>query len=193
VACEVIKIKIKIKCWVGPFWTRLGLQICGISKITLTPFPVSFPLFHIVSYPFIVVVWLLLAPMSTDEATAEEDGVSILSFDNLEEDYALPGSDGRIHHWLSQQCRFGLEEKEIPTPYEIGGPGELLSTVLAKHRDSSSTISEEGGEAALRADSPLLGFGVDDERTLVDPLHFPSATYVRDLPDVCFSFSFLLA
>jgi hypothetical protein len=127
--------------------------------------------------------------MSTDAAPREEDRVSILSFDNLEEDYGLPGSDStRIHHWLSQQCRFGLEEKELPGPYGIGGPGELLSTVLANHRDSSSTVSEEGGEAALRADSPLLGFGVDDERTLEDPLHFPSATYVRDLPDVCFFF-----
>ena len=128
--------------------------------------------------------------MSTDAATTEEDRVSILSFDNLEEDYALPGSDGRIHHWLSQQCRFGLEEKDLPGPYGIGGPGELLSSVLAKHRDSSSTVSEEGG----RADSPLLGFGVDDERTLVDPLRFPSATYVRDLPDVrssLFPFIFL--
>lgn len=126
--------------------------------------------------------------MSSDTATTEDDRVSILSFDNLEDDYALPGSESRIHHWLSQQCRFGLEEKELPGPYGIGGPGELLSTVLANHRDSSSTISEEGGEAALRADSPLLGFGVDDERTLEDPLHFPSATYVRDLPelDVCF-------
>ena len=125
--------------------------------------------------------------MSANPATAEEDGVSILSFDNIEDDYGLPGSDStRIHHWLSQQCRFGLEEKELPGPYEIGGPGELLSTVLAaNHRDSSSTVSEE----ALRADSPLLGFGVDDEKTLEDPLHFPSATYVRDLPDVCFFFS----
>jgi hypothetical protein len=125
--------------------------------------------------------------MSANAATAEEDRVSILSFDNIEEDYGLPGSDStRIHHWLSQQCRFGLEEKELPGPYEIG-PGELLSTVLAaNHRDSSSTVSEE----ALRADSPLLGFGVDDEKTLEDPLHFPSATYVRDLPDVC-SFFFL--
>lgn len=128
--------------------------------------------------------------MSANPATAEEDGVSILSFDNIEDDYGLPGSDStRIHHWLSQQCRFGLEEKELPGPYEIGGPGELLSTVLAaNHRDSSSTVSEE----ALRADSPLLGFGVDDEKTLEDPLHFPSATYVRDLPDVCFFF-FLLS
>jgi hypothetical protein len=123
---------------------------------------------------------------TTDSATTEEDRVSILSFDNIEEDYALPGSDIRIQHWLSQQCRFGLEEKELPGPYGIG---ELLSTVLAKHRASSSTISEEGGEAALRADSPLLGFGAEDERTLMDPLHFPSPTYVRDLPDVCF-FSF---
>jgi len=55
--------------------------------------------------------------------------------------------------------------------------------VLVKHRDSSSPISEEGGEAALRADSPLLGFGVEDEGTLMDPLHFPSSTYVRDFPD----------
>jgi hypothetical protein len=127
--------------------------------------------------------------MSTDAA----DRVSILSFDYLEEDYGLPGSDStRIHHWLSQQCRFGLEEKELPAPYGIG---ELLSTVLAaNHRDSSSTVSEEAGEAALRADSPLLGFGVDDEKTLEDPLHFPSATYVRDLPDVCFfSLSFLFS
>ena len=122
--------------------------------------------------------------MSIHSAITEEDSVSILSFDNLEEDYGLPGSDGRIHHWLSQQCRFGLEEKELPGLYGIGGPGELLSTVLANHRDSSSTVSEEAGEAALRADSPLLGFGADDERTLEDPLYFPSATYVRDLPDV---------
>ena len=125
--------------------------------------------------------------MSTDAAPREENRVSILSFDNLEEDYGLPGSDStRIRHWLSQQCRFGLEEKDLPGPYAMGGPGELLSTVLANHRDSSSTVSEEVGEAALRADSPLLGFGVDDERTLEDPLHFPSPTYVRELPDVCF-------
>lgn len=127
--------------------------------------------------------------MLTDASPRDEVRVSILSFENLEEDYGLPGSDStRIHHWLSQQCRFGLEEKDLPGPYGIGGPGELLSTVLANHRDSSSTVSEEGGEAALRADSPLLGFGVDDERTLEDPLHFPSATYVRDLPDVGFFF-----
>lgn len=125
--------------------------------------------------------------MLTDASPRDEDRVSILSFEKLEEDYGLPGSDStRIHHWLSQQCRFGLEEKELPPiPY---GP-HLLSTVLANHRDSSSTVSEEGGEAALRADSPLLGFGVDDQRTLEDPLYFPSATYVRDLPDVCFFFS----
>jgi len=129
--------------------------------------------------------------MSTYAAISEENRVSILSFDNLEEEYGLPGSEStRIHHWLSQQCRFGLEEKEPSGPYAVGGPGELLSTVLANHRDSSSTVSEEAGEAALRADSPLLGFGVDDEKTLDDPLHFPSATYVRDLPDVC-SFFFL--
>ena len=119
-----------------------------------------------------------------DSATTEEDRVSILSFDNVEEDYALPGSDIRIRHWLSQQCRFGLEEeKELPG---ADGIRELLSTVFVKHSDSSSPISEEGGEAALRADSPLLGFGVEDEGTLMDPLHFPSSTYVRDLPDVCF-------
>jgi hypothetical protein len=122
----------------------------------------------------------------TESTTSEEGGVSILSFDDIEEDYALPG---RIQYWLSQQCPFGLEEKELPGPYGIGGPGELLSTVL-NHRDSSSTISEEVHEAALRADSPLLGFGADDERSLMDPLHFPSPTYVRDLPDVSFFFLF---
>lgn len=121
----------------------------------------------------------------TDSAATEEDTVSILSFDNVEEDYALPG---RIQHWLSQQCRFGLQEKDLPGLYGIEGPGELLSTMLVKHRDSFSIISEGADEAALRADSPLLGFGLEDERTLVDPLHFPSPTYVRDLPDVCFFF-----
>ncbi|KAF8814320.1 hypothetical protein BYT27DRAFT_7334507 [Phlegmacium glaucopus] len=136
--------------------------------------------------------------------STEEDTVSIISFDDelyLEDDNALPGSDIRIRHWLTQQCRFALEvdsttlldaqtkEKDLAPdrigPYALGGPGELLSSVLMTQ--STSTVSEQGGEAALRADSPLLGFGgkgVGDgnERTLLDPLHFPSATYVRDLP-----------
>lgn len=112
---------------------------------------------------------------SADPST--EDTVSIISFDDelyLEDDYPLPGADTRIQHWLSQQCRFALEvnnttslfdvqkeEKDLPEP-------ELLSV----------SASEE------RADSPLLGFkvGEDDERTLMDPLRFPSATYIRNLP-----------
>ena len=126
---------------------------------------------------------------TTDPVSTEEDNVSILSFDDLEDD-ALHGSDVRIQRWLSQQCRFGLDvpkgEKELRSLNVPGlcGAGELLPTVLLKNHRGSSTVSEEFDEAALRADSPLLGFGVEDERTLMDPLHFPSATYVRDLPEV---------
>lgn len=124
----------------------------------------------------------------TDPQLIGEDTVSILSLDDDLDDYALPGSHTRIQRWISQQCRFGLEgalptkeEAYVPGSYGIGGPGELprLSALLMKQLESSIAMSVEG-EAALRADSPVLGFSGE---TLMDPLHFPSPTYIRDLPE----------
>ncbi|KAF8157080.1 hypothetical protein B0H34DRAFT_485265 [Crassisporium funariophilum] len=87
---------------------------------------------------------------------------------------------------------------------ELGSTLGAAGLALLKHKNSTRTMTtttmtlgsseSSEAEAAIRADSPLLGFGFPapgeegeagaEGRTLLDPLRFPSATYVRDLPGV---------
>jgi hypothetical protein len=48
---------------------------------------------------------------------------------------------------------------------------------------SSHPVDHTLNDAAIRADSPLLGFDSSDSG---DPLHFPSPDYTRDLPQDAF-------
>ena len=97
------------------------------------------------------------------------DRNSIITLDGILDDVPR---DRRIHNWISEQCRFAVTEHS-----------PSLSHTQHLHSDSLSSI--ESTIPAIRADSPLLGFPSASECDAShDPLHFPSPTYARDLPEL---------
>jgi hypothetical protein len=101
--------------------------------------------------------------------SANVDRSSIITFDDILD--GVP-RDHRIHNWISEQCRFAVTEHS-----------PSLSHTQHLHSDSLSSI--ESTIPAIRADSPLLGFPSASEcNASHDPLHFPSPTYARDLPQL---------